>query len=72
MRLVDANLLIYSYNERGPEHDASYAWLQDALSRPEPVRLSWTCILAFLRLTTDPRVFARPLTIVESGAIVTE
>jgi toxin-antitoxin system PIN domain toxin len=37
------------------------AWLEATLSGPETVGLPWTVLLAFLRLTTRPGIFARPL-----------
>jgi toxin-antitoxin system PIN domain toxin len=68
--LVDANLLLHAYNPRSADHEASRAWLQDALSGGELVRFSWVTLWAFIRITTSPRVFERPLSIAEADAIV--
>ena len=61
MILIDANILIYAVNVDAPMHRKSRAWLESAMSGTETVGLSWTVLLAFLRLTTRPGVFARPL-----------
>jgi hypothetical protein len=37
---------------------------------PEPVRLAWSTILAFFRLTTGPKVFKAPFGIEEAEAVV--
>lgn len=62
MLLVDANVLLHAANRRAPEHDAAGAWLGAALGGAEAVGFAWTVILAFLRLSTHPAVFPRPLT----------
>jgi uncharacterized protein len=67
--LVDANLLLYAYNESFPEHLAARRWLEAVLSRPERVCLAWTVILAFLRIGTNPRAFEHPFSIVEAVEI---
>jgi toxin-antitoxin system PIN domain toxin len=59
--LVDANLLIYAHVEDAPHHEAAHAWLDEQLNRGPRVGLPWPSLLAFLRLTTNPRVFERPL-----------
>lgn len=61
MRLVDANVLLYAVNEDAPHHDAAHAWLDEALGGPEPIGFAWVVLLAFLRLSTSPAVFPRPL-----------
>lgn len=70
MILVDANLLLYAYHERSPRHAAARAWLEGALSAREPVRFGWVTLWAFLRISTHPRVFERPLTLAEATATV--
>jgi toxin-antitoxin system PIN domain toxin len=68
--LVDANLLLYAYHSRAEEHDRSRAWLEATLSGPELVRFAWLTLWAFLRIASNPRVFERPLSIVEAGAAI--
>jgi toxin-antitoxin system PIN domain toxin len=69
--LVDANLLLYAYHPRAPEHAAARGWLEHALSGPELVRFGWLTLWAFLRLATNSRVFERPLSTAEASAAVT-
>lgn len=61
MRLVDANLLLYAVDAQSPRHREARGWLEGRLSGSETVAFSWSVLLAFLRLSTNPRVFARPL-----------
>lgn len=70
MILVDANLLLYAYHPQSDQHDGSRAWLESTLSGAELVRFAWLTIWAFLRISTNPRVFERPLTITEAEAAV--
>lgn len=70
MILVDANLLLYAYSPRSSDHEKSRAWLEHALSGPELVRFAWVSIWAFIRISTNPRVFEQPLTLGEARAIV--
>jgi toxin-antitoxin system PIN domain toxin len=67
--LVDANVLLYAYDTSFEQHPAARRWLQATLTGPEPVRLAWTTILAFLRIGTNPRAFERPLTVREAVEI---
>lgn len=61
MLLVDANVLLHAVNERAREHAAARDWVQEALGGGEAVAFAWTVVLAFLRLSTHPAVFPRPL-----------
>ena len=63
MKLVDLNVLLYAVNRDAPRHDTIRPWWESALSGDEPVGLPWTVILGFLRLATNPHVFAGPLTL---------
>jgi hypothetical protein len=60
--LVDANLLIYAIDRDAPNHPAARRWLEETLSGTAPVGFAWLVILAFLRVTTHPRIMRRPLT----------
>ncbi len=60
MILVDANLLIYAHVSTFAQHERARVWLDARLNGVAPVGLPWASILAFLRLTTNPRVFERP------------
>lgn len=70
MILVDANLLLHAYNPRAAEHDTSRDWLEATLSGSQPVRFAWLTLWAFMRISTNPRVFERPLSLTEATEIV--
>jgi len=60
--LLDANLLLYAVHEGVPQHHAAKAWLTEQLNGPRRIGLPWQSLAAFLRISTHPRAFARPLT----------
>jgi len=62
MILLDANLLIYAVNQDALLHRKAKSWLESVLSGQEPAGFAWLVLLAFLRLTTRPGLFRRPLT----------
>ncbi len=70
MILVDANLLIYAYNSTADQHEKAREWMESAFSGHTPVRLSWSTIHAFLRLTTHAALFPHPLTMSDAVEIV--
>ncbi len=61
MMLVDANVLLYAYDAESPRHASARRWLAAELSSGRPVRLALITLLAFVRIASDHRVFARPL-----------
>ena len=61
MKLPDANILLYAYDEASPYHERARPWLESVLSGNETVGLSWSVLLAFVRLSTRARVFVNPL-----------
>jgi toxin-antitoxin system PIN domain toxin len=64
--LVDANLLLYAYDASSDHHAAARRWWEACLSRPAPVRLAWSTVVAFVRIGTHLRVFSQPLTLTEA------
>lgn len=63
MILIDANLLLYARSSSYPEHDAALAWLEGALQGPDRVGLPWQSLLAFVRLSTNRRLFPNAVTL---------
>lgn len=61
MIVPDANLLIYAVNRDAPHHEAARTWLEGVLSGTTVVGLPWLVLIAFIRLTTNPRIFESPL-----------
>jgi len=70
MILVDANVLIYAVNREAPHHRAARAWLESAIAGDQTVGLSWNVIVAFLRLTTRPALFKKPLQVSQAFDLV--
>lgn len=69
MLLVDANVLLHAVNRRSREHRVALRWLDGALGAGEAVAFAWTVVLAFLRLSTHPAVFPRPLQPSDAAAV---
>jgi len=61
--LVDANIIFYANDELSPQHRPAMAWWDRQLSGTAPVCLCWPVIMAFVRVSTNRRALARPLTI---------
>ncbi len=59
--LLDANLLLYAIHKRAAQHEAAVGWLTEQLNGPRRVGLPWQSMGAFLRISTHPRAFPRPL-----------
>jgi uncharacterized protein len=66
MITIDANILLYAYNESATQHMKAREWLESVLSGSQLVGLSWLVILAFIRITTNPRAFPQPFTLDDS------
>lgn len=63
MILVDANLLVYAHVASTAQHVAARRWLDGHLNGSSQVALPWPSLLAFIRLVSNPRVFAHPLSV---------
>jgi len=61
VKIADANLLLYAFDAGSPRHRAAKRWVEERLSGTETFAFAWTVLLAFLRLSTNPRVFEHPL-----------
>ncbi len=70
MKISDANLLLYAYNESAAQHERAKYWLEERMSSPEIFGLSWQIITAFLRISTNAKAFPLPFTLEEAIEIV--
>jgi toxin-antitoxin system PIN domain toxin len=61
--LVDVNLLMWAHHAQMPQHAQAREWWARALSATPLVGIPWPTIVAFVRLSTHPRVVARPLAV---------
>jgi hypothetical protein len=68
--IPDINLLIYATDELSVHHRAASTWWSTTVNGHESVGLPWVTTLAFLRLTTNPRVVTSPLTPEQATSVV--
>lgn len=61
MKLLDLNLLLYAIDEGAPLHSRARPWLEETLSSTEEVGFAWVALLGFLRISTNPAIYERPL-----------
>jgi toxin-antitoxin system PIN domain toxin len=72
MILVDANLLLYARISDFPQHETARQWLDGKLNGIPGVALPWQSLLAFVRLSSNPRIFQKPLNTSEAWQQVEE
>ena len=70
MILPDVNVLVYAARDDGPDCARYRAWLEEALGGPEPVAVASPVVAGFLRVVTNPRVFAHPSSLPEALAFI--
>lgn len=70
MIVVDANLLIYSYDTASPDYKKSRAWIERIFSGAELVGLPWQTVAAFLRVVTNRKLAGFRLTVEQAIQIV--
>jgi toxin-antitoxin system PIN domain toxin len=70
MIVIDANILLYAYDEDDPRYSVVSPWFETQMSGSGDVGLSMLSILAFLRISTDHRVFHQPRPVAAALAIV--
>jgi toxin-antitoxin system PIN domain toxin len=58
---VDANVLLYASDTSSPKHPEAIRFLKQRASDPDLLCIAWSTLIAFLRISTHPRIFARPL-----------
>jgi uncharacterized protein len=55
--LVDANLLIYAFDDTSPHHAGARRWLDSQIGGSSAVGIPWESATAFLRIVTNPRIY---------------
>jgi toxin-antitoxin system PIN domain toxin len=70
VKLPDLNLLLYAIDAEADAHERAAAWLEEALSGTEEVGFAWVVLLGFLRISTSPRIYVEPLTVVEASDVI--
>jgi len=61
VKLVDTNILLYVVNPAAHEHPRVLAWWEAAIRGDQPIGFAWIVLVGFLRISTNPRAFVRPL-----------
>jgi uncharacterized protein len=70
--LLDANVLIYAHNADAEEHLAARSWLHAAIQERQWIGLPWVTIWAFLRISTNARLFSSPIPLSKGFGIIHE
>lgn len=67
MRLLDANILMYASFDAFPQHVRTKKWLDARLNDDDtPLGIPWESILAFVRLSSNPRVMQPAISVAEA------
>lgn len=62
MFVFDTNVLLYAADADSEFHEACNQWVESARGQSSPWFLTWSICYEFLRVSTHPRVYARPWT----------
>ena len=60
MILIDVNVLVYAYREDSPHHSEYRDWLSGIVDSETPFGVAELVLSGFLRITTQPKIFAPP------------
>jgi uncharacterized protein len=72
LRVPDANVLLYASDSSSRHHSPARHWVEAALSATESVGFAIVVLLAFIRISTNPRIMGAPLGVAEAIAQVEE
>lgn len=67
MIVPDANLLLYAYDSENPFHERARSWWQECLSGREAVGFTHPTLFAFIRVGTNAKIYANPMTLAEAA-----
>jgi len=62
MIVLDANILLYAWNQDAPQHSAVISWVENLVDSGTLVGLPWVTTWGFLRVSTNHRLYPRPAT----------
>ena len=63
MILPDVNVLVHAHNADSAVHEKARLWWDGCLSGSEGIGLAWATVAGFVRITTNRRIVARPLSV---------
>ena len=58
---VDVNVLLYASDQANPKHAEAIQFLLNRASDPELFCISWSTLMAYIRISTHPSIFSHPL-----------
>jgi predicted nucleic acid-binding protein len=58
---VDVNLLLYASDQANPRYREAIGFLQNHASDPELFCISWSTLMAYIRVSTHASIFSHPL-----------
>jgi toxin-antitoxin system PIN domain toxin len=67
---LDTNVLLYASDESSSFHDRAIGLLETLATGPDLVYLFWPVALGYLRISTHPAIFRKPLSAAEAMANV--
>jgi uncharacterized protein len=70
VKVPDLNLLLYAIDEEAAAHERAAAWLEETLSGTEAVGFAWIVLLGFLRISTNPRIYEKPMSAMEATDVI--
>jgi hypothetical protein len=70
MILIDTNLLLYATLRELSLHARARCWLESVMNGHQPVALSWNVLLGVPRISTNPRILERPLTVEQAIGLI--
>lgn len=59
---LDVNLMLYGSDQSSKFHSRARAFLDSCSANDEPLYLCYLTLLAYVRMSTHPRIFTTPLT----------
>lgn len=60
MIVPDVNVLVYAFRVEAEDHDRYAGWLTDVVAGSDELGLVESAVTGFVRIVTNPRVFADP------------
>ena len=58
---VDVNILLYASDQQNPHYLPAIKFLESRGKDPELFCVAWSTLMAYLRISTHPSIFAHPL-----------
>lgn len=58
---IDANVLLYASDLGSPHHDTAEEFLKSRVAGREIICFGWPTLMAYVRISTHSRIFAKPL-----------